>query len=362
MKTQRGIVEYSSVMKRAGQEGWLADLCAAHATPCTRTQAERILHRLTEVPADARLLWTNKRGKARYSVTKRRYGMSLPERPGTNFAYLRVGLVLHEAAHIHDHLVRKKFGHGPAFCQALQELLKTDWRAFVPSVKEIYRRHRGPFSLALTREVVEGKKRVQTSDFLNGPFSAEDAHEEARTMVNDPKDNIIDIYIFSKTEGQFTGAIYRRGETHPAWHLLEEPDGGLELPDPSDEAALLPRGRQEPVRPVDAPDDERVPQGAVPADRPVRNVPAKAPAQPRTPPAPKPRVGLELDPDKTTDWPKSAGAQAVLAHFVNGVKRATSAEICEALGPRLTEMGVAFPASLVSRLKQAGLLRPAAEE
>lgn len=43
--------------------------------------------------------------------------------------------------------------------------------------------------------------------------------------------------------------------------------------------------------------------------------------------------------------------------FFAGRTGATPTEIIEALGAKLNEMGVAHPASLVSRLKQAGFLK-----
>lgn len=85
------------------------------------------------------------------------------------------------------------------------------------SYRDIYARHRGPFSLLLTRDVLLKGKEVQKADHVKGPFTAEEAHEESRMLVNDPRDNVLQVHVFSDTEGQFCGAFYKRGEEYKTW-------------------------------------------------------------------------------------------------------------------------------------------------
>lgn len=112
---------------------------------------------------------------------------------------------------------------------------------------------------------------------------------------------------------------------------------------------------------VDAQVERSVPTKAVPRVRPVRVMPPKAPAEPRAkriaPPA-KPQTRLQAA--GVGDWPKSLPAQLVKSHFENGTT-ASAKEVVDAIGAHLIELGVQFPASLISRLKQAGLLIPAKE-
>ncbi len=218
----------------------------------------------------------------------------------------------------------------------------------------------------LTRQT--GEK--QGSDYLGGPFGAKDAHEKCRELIEAPGP-VIGVHVFSLTESQFIGAYYKRGDSQQPWHELEEPDERVELqtqapPEGETDAAPLqdePEGPadDEPVRPGDALRDASPAAPAVPRDRAVRSVPPKKQAAPRALGVARTQTTLELDPGNAEQWPKSETAQTVRA-FLDGGKRATSKDICEALGPKLTALGVAFPASLVSRLKQGGLLRPSTEE
>jgi len=346
--------EYEGVLRRAGEKHFLHHLIESHATLCTPEQAQAILDRLQRfcsMPETA-LIFGSRRGHAYAPNTRNRlpYRISLP-RPETG--RLRVGLVLHEAAHVFDHARRKKMGHGWGFIHALEPLLTSfNWRLDMPtrSFFEIYMRHRGPYSLVGS----EGSK----AERVQGPFNAEQAHAKAIAAVTTGKEE--SVFVYSDSEGSFIGAFYRRGDKFKTY--AEEKNAyqaGLELSDQRDPAALL-QGGPEPLRPVDDPVDERVQGGTVPGDRHVRSVPPQGPPEPRakrTAPPAKRRVALCLG--KDDDWPKSEAAQAVHDLFgtVNDRKALTSGEICEALGPRLTELGVQFPASLVSRLKQNGFLK-----
>jgi len=85
----------------------------------------------------------------------------------------------------------------------------------------IYDRHRGPFTLVLSREETKKVKGEDTvvlkKDRERGPFSAEDAHETARMLVSDPRDNVSDVFVYSESECQFIGAAYHKGQVIPSW-------------------------------------------------------------------------------------------------------------------------------------------------
>lgn len=69
-----------------------------------------------------------------------------------------------------------------------------------------------------------------------------------------------------------------------------------------------------------------------------------------------------LDNGNAEQWPRSKGPQILRAWFESEPGRvATVPEIVAACGPALTEAGIQFPASLISRLKQGGFLVPATE-
>lgn len=361
------VPEYPSILSRAGREGWLSDLVAAHAVPCTSAHAVVILASLGLHPRDLDLRWGNRRGRARWHPKTRRYSISLPGVPGGTWKRLRAGLVIHEAAHVIDRRKTGTFGHGEKFCRQLRAALTTDWRSLVmtSSFREIYDRHRGPYALIVTTEEVGKKGKAQGSGRHGNVFSAEEAHEEARILVNS-KAPVLEVFVYSETEGQFIGAQYKRGESYRPWH---EEHGRVELCEPVQEndeprpasPALVP-GREEPLHAVGDLADAGEQTEAVHVARQVRDVPAKA----RTSPRPeriaagprKPGSALRVA-DGRDDWPKSEAAQAVKAH-VEAHPGLTAAAIVAAIGPRLNELGVAHPASLVSRLKQAGFLKESA--
>lgn len=246
------------------------------------------------------------------------------------------------------------------------------------SQAEIYARHRGPYSLLLTRE---GPKKVAATDRHPGPFSAEDAHERSRKLVEDPNDTITAVHVFSDNEGQFIGAFYKRGETYLPWAEIraaeldaldhtaaeprEEPDAERAVdterleheegnpPDPA--AASLQRG-EEPVQEVESGTERPVQPRATPKPRPVRAV-----SEPRAAGAGKRSSRIELNPDKATEaWPKGEGAR-IVREAITASGPVTTKELIERTTPALTAAGVGFPASLISRLKQAGLLREVQE-
>lgn len=104
-------------------------------------------------------------------------------------------------------------------------------------LRGIYARHRGPFQLGLTYPPPANSRRVSMGVSKWGKdrdLSAEDAHEEARMLVNDPRDDVLRVHVWSNTEQQFIGAVYERGKMYPAWDDDAIVDG-------SDEVAAVPR-------------------------------------------------------------------------------------------------------------------------
>jgi len=69
-------------------------------------------------------------------------------------------------------------------------------------------RHRGPFRLCLTRPHPRKKDRV-TTEWLRGVTSSEDVESEARALLQDPRDTITSVSVWSVREEQFVGG-YRR--------------------------------------------------------------------------------------------------------------------------------------------------------
>lgn len=353
-------MEYCSVLRAAGREGWLAELAGAHAIPCEMEQAQRILDGLG-LPAGLRLRWGRKSACAYYNPRKGTYRLSFPSVPGGKWGRLRVGIVLHEAAHIFQRQKdrnREFKSHGPEFQTELRQLLGTNWRVQMPtsSFREIFGRHRGPYSIALTRTVKTVQKTMQKSDYLVGTFTAEEAHEECRMLVTDPRETVTSAYVYSETEGQFIGAIYNRGEQYRSWADERTDDltkAGLELPVERPEATLVRDQRDEPVQEMAAAEPANAPARTVPGDPAVSSVP-EAP-RPLTPTPPK-KISrpLTLGPGAAERWPKSEAAQEVLRVFL--LENLTAKVAAERVGPKLVELRVAHPASLISRLKQAGLL------
>lgn len=193
-------------------------------------------------------------------------------------------------------------------------------------MREMYARHPGPYSLVITSVV--GTKKIQ-SVLKSGDAQA--THELARTtLADDPKVEAIDVY--SDREGQYLGLEYRRGEQYQPWDELP----GLDVAPVREEGAPLPAERPEPVRPV-AP-------AAEPAREPDRS-PARAPRVRRVSQRLRATEGI-------APWP-DGDAQLVRALVPEGSSGLTPAEICSELVGK-TKCKVV--ASLVSRLKQAGLL------
>lgn len=222
--------------------------------------------------------------------------------------------------------------------------------------KVLYARHEDLYCLLAT--VLDGM--TEKSRHFPGPYTAREAHEEARKLVNhNSTTEIADIHVFGRKLGFFIGARYVRdiAEHNIPWDDLPEPTDAerMEHADELRPPALLQPG-EEPLPAVDGPVDGGVPAEAAPRRRLVRDVSPESRAASRTPPPAKPRVPLKIG---TGEWPQgSRGAQLVRSHLEE-VRQATGPEICTALAAEFAALGVQFPSSLISRLKQAGLLEPA---
>lgn len=214
----------------------------------------------------------------------------------------------------------------------------------------IYQAHPGPYSLMLTRRL-EGKK---IASEVKGPYLAHAAHAHACSLISDPTGNIIEVHVYSEKEKQFIGAMYFRGTEYTGWseeeiHALA---GRSKQSGEPDREAPRKQRREKPVREDDA--DLESGDGDRPGDQgePVRVVPRKK-AVDRFP-AVRGRGLVLATPE---GWPPSKPAQIVREWFAQEGRNATVAEVVQALGPTLAEHGMAFPAALISRLKQKGLLK-----
>ena len=362
MRRWPSIAEYTNVLRAAMDDGWFHELAAAHFTPCTREESSAILAGL-HLP---NLVVQWRRGSCgRASRRRGQDRLTLPRDPlawgARGFGHLRVGIVLHEAAHIINRRENGAFGHGEEFQRTLRRLVeKFPWRCYVAICSDypaLYARHRGPYSLLLTTETTNKKGEVVVGSGRNrGPMSAEDAHDTARMLITDPRDNVRTVHVYSDTEQQYIGAYYDRGQVVPSWadasatsslDSTAEREGAASLP-PGDADESLP-GVDVDVAVEPLPEQE---PAAKPA-RPARTQPA---AMPRVPPAPRKAAPLAAAAG-ATEWPKSRGPQIIREWFAaEPGRQATVPEITAALGPALTEAGIQFPTSLISRLKQGGFL------
>jgi hypothetical protein len=75
--------------------------------------------------------------------------------------------------------------------------------------------HRGPFRLMVMRpkKVAAGSKKYPaTFELLKGNVPKADIEEEAQALLNDPRDVIESIYVWSEREEQFVTIIKRKNK------------------------------------------------------------------------------------------------------------------------------------------------------
>lgn len=73
------------------------------------------------------------------------------------------------------------------------------------SLADILARHRGPYRLAVTRP---GTK-APTSEFLSGLVESEDVETDARALLDDPRDSILTVHVWSDREQQYVTTLRR---------------------------------------------------------------------------------------------------------------------------------------------------------
>lgn len=226
------------------------------------------------------------------------------------------------------------------------------------NLRGIYDRHQGPYSILMTR--VDAKGNLFTDRITGSSMRAQAVHEKAVDLVagRDPKFTNVDaVYVFSDTEGQFTGALYKQGEEYADWQRIPELDDAPPVTAKprrtakervAEEVSTMLAGAQ-------ALGDGDVQVGLEQALKPPPKAkPARLPGDRF--PAMRGRPLVAVPEGK---WPPSAPAQFVRSFFGQQPEgySATSAELVQAIGQSLTDLGVQFPASLISRLKQSGLLK-----
>lgn len=191
----------------------------------------------------------------------------------------------------------------------------------------IYQNHSGPYSLLLLR-LKDGKPYTDTSP---GSPRAESVHDRALELLDE--DSVDSVYVFAAA-GYFTGALYKKGEQYAPLDFAR-----ARVTPPVVAAPGAPEAA--PVAPVDIPPPPRV----------QRTTGSRFPAMRGQ--------GLELTPGMDAKWPPSAPAQVVRKYFEDQGAGfvATAPEVVTQIGDALKAIGVEFPTSLISRLKQKGLLR-----
>lgn len=313
--------EYDIVLRAAEREGWLAPLVRAHATAATVNRARTLLM-ASSYPMKVRFRDGRCRGRATWSRHRKTYLVTLPSTSGTRSGWLREGIVLHELAHIPQHICAGRFGHGVSFTDQLRPLVLT-WKGsgMVPE-REVYDRHPGPYSLIITSTQGVGSTELVPN--------AQRAHERAVELVGTSAQEVL---VFSEEEKQYVGLAYERGRRYGAW---DDP-GGLDVAPGGPDPALL-SGSPEPVREVaSAATEPAAPEKRARAR--VARVPAVRGARLRP-------AGDGIPEGASDDEVK------VLALTVAQGPR-TVKEIVDALTGKTK---CAVVASLVSRMKQRGVL------
>lgn len=77
--------------------------------------------------------------------------------------------------------------------------IRTEERTFLDN-------HRGPFKFNVTRPH-RSKPNTFTSEWLEGLVDRDDVEEEARALLDDPRDTIIGVDVWSTKEQQFIGGF-----------------------------------------------------------------------------------------------------------------------------------------------------------
>lgn len=95
------ICEYRSIVRHFDRAGMFELLERAHSTPM-EIEAARAL--VESHGIECRITRRTKRGRAYPpKAGRKRYAVTLPLEPGIGYKRLRVGIVLHEIAHVLDH-------------------------------------------------------------------------------------------------------------------------------------------------------------------------------------------------------------------------------------------------------------------
>lgn len=63
-------------------------------------------------------------------------------------------------------------------------------------------RHRGPYSLSVTREYAS-KKGFYRTEWLSGTVEADEVEDEAMALLTDPRDRISAVSVWSEREQQY---------------------------------------------------------------------------------------------------------------------------------------------------------------
>lgn len=72
--------------------------------------------------------------------------------------------------------------------------------------------HRGPFRFLVTRTNTRTKTKF-SSEWLTGTVERDDVESEARALLTDPRDTIVQVYVWSIREDSFAGGYKRDTRT-----------------------------------------------------------------------------------------------------------------------------------------------------
>lgn len=71
--------------------------------------------------------------------------------------------------------------------------------------------HRGPFRFLLTRSTSKGSKSPFKSEWLTSKFDRDEVLDEARAILDDTRDKVLSIQVWSEREDSFIGWLDKRG-------------------------------------------------------------------------------------------------------------------------------------------------------
>jgi hypothetical protein len=86
------------------------------------------------------------------------------------------------------------------------------WLPKILLAEPFWARHRGPFTLCISRpSAKKGKTGFYTTEWLQGSSEGPDAQDEAYALLTDPRDTITVVSVWSEREQSYS-MNYRKGD------------------------------------------------------------------------------------------------------------------------------------------------------